>query len=141
MRGLETAAVEGLAVSDGDTVETVNVSFAQLVGLPSAALAVSMLDLCLPDDSARERLLTSSNQPMEVTLRHHDGAMIPVEMIMRPIDYAGRPHHVIAVRDLRARKKNEQHIHYLAHHDALTSLPNRTYFNAGIEQALKKLPV
>jgi diguanylate cyclase (GGDEF)-like protein/PAS domain S-box-containing protein len=140
MRGLANAAVEGLAVCDGDTIVTVNDSFAQLVGLPSAALAGSKLDLCLPDDTARERLLTSSNQPMEVTLRHHEGTMIPAEVILRPIDYAGRPHHVIAVRDLRARKKNEQHIHYLAHHDALTSLPNRTYFNAAIDQALKALP-
>jgi hypothetical protein len=27
-----------------------------------------------------------------------------------------------------ARKEAEQHIHYLAHHDALTSLPNRSHF-------------
>jgi diguanylate cyclase (GGDEF)-like protein/PAS domain S-box-containing protein len=140
MRGLANAAVEGLAVCDGETIVTVNDSFAQLIGTPSAMLVGSKLDLCLPDDSARERLLTSSNQPMEVTLRHHDGSMIPAEVILRPIDYAGHPHHVIAVRDLRARKKNEQHIHYLAHHDALTSLPNRTHFNAAIEQALKVLP-
>jgi len=138
MRGLANAAVEGLAVCDGETIVTVNESFAQLVGLPSVALAGGHLALCLPDDAARERLLTSSSQPMEVTLRHHDGSTIPVEVILRPIDYAGMPHHVIAVRDLRARKKSEQHIHYLAHHDALTSLANRSYFNTAIDQALAK---
>ncbi len=140
MRGLANAAVEGLVVCDGDTIVTVNESFAQLVGLSSAMLVGNKLDHCLPDDTARERLLTSSNQPMEVTLRHHDGSMIPAEVILRPIDYAGRPHHVVAVRDLRARKKNEQHIRYLAHHDALTSLPNRTSFNAAIDEALAALP-
>ncbi|RTL73808.1 MAG: GGDEF and EAL domain-containing protein [Bradyrhizobiaceae bacterium] len=140
MRGLANAAVEGLVVCDGDTIVTVNESFAQLVGLSSTMLVGNKLDLCLPGDTARERLLTSSNQPMEVTLRHHDGSMIPAEVILRPIDYAGRPHHVVAVRDLRARKKNEQHIRYLAHHDALTSLPNRTSFNAAIDEALAALP-
>jgi len=140
MRGLVNAAVEGLVICDDDTIVTVNESFTQLVGLSSTMLIGSKLDLCLPDDTAREQLLTSLNQPMEVTLRHHDGSMIPAEVIWRPIDYAGRRHHVIAARDLRARKKTEQHIRYLAHHDALTSLPNRAYFNATIEQALKARP-
>lgn len=140
MRGLANAAVEGLVVCDGDTIVTVNESFAELVGLSSAMLVGNKLDLCLPDETARERLLTSSNQSMEVTLRHHDGSTIPAEVILRPIDYAGRPHHVAAVRDLRSRKKNEQHIRYLAHHDALTSLPNRTSFNAAIDEALAALP-
>ena len=140
MRGLANAAVEGLVVCDGDTIVTVNESFAELVGLSSAMLVGNKLDLCLPDETARERLLTSSNQSMEVTLRHHDGSTIPAEVILRPIDYAGRPHHVAAVRDLRSRKKNEQHIRYLAHHDALTSLPNRTSFNAAIDEALASLP-
>jgi len=33
----------------------------------------------------------------------------------------------------------EQHIHYLAHHDALTSLPNRSHFNGGIDQEITTL--
>jgi diguanylate cyclase (GGDEF)-like protein/PAS domain S-box-containing protein len=140
MHGLANAAVEGLLVCDGDTIVTVNNSFAQLIGSPSAALVGSKLDRCLPDEAVRAALFASSNQPMEVTLSHHDGSTIPAEVILRPIDYAGLPHHVIAVRDLRARKKSEQHIRYLAHHDSLTSLPNRTHFNAMIEQALEALP-
>ena len=140
MRGLANAAVEGLLVCDGDTIVTVNDSFAQLTGSSSAALVGSKLDRCLPDEATRSKLFASPNQPMEVTLLDQSGAGIPAEVILRPIDYAGRPHHVIAVRDLRARKKNEQHIRYLAHHDALTSLPNRTSFNAAIDQALEVLP-
>ena len=72
-------------------------------------------------------------------MRHRDGSMTPVELILRPIVFSGRPHHVVAVRDLQARKEAEQHIHYLAHHDALTSLPNRSYFNARIDQEIASL--
>ncbi|MDB5688087.1 MAG: bifunctional diguanylate cyclase/phosphodiesterase, partial [Rhizorhabdus sp.] len=64
----------------------------------------------------------------------------PVELILRAIDFAGRPHQVIAVRDLRARKKAEQHIRYLAHHDALTGLPNRSHFNERIDMGIAALP-
>ncbi|WP_436429875.1 diguanylate cyclase domain-containing protein, partial [Enterococcus faecium] len=45
-------------------------------------------------------------------------------------------HHVIAVRNLQARKKAEQHIRYLAHHDALTSLPNRSTFHARLDHEI-----
>ncbi len=58
---------------------------------------------------------------------------------MRPIIFAERPHHVIAVRDLKARKDAEQHIQFLAHHDALTRLPNRAFFNVRVDQEIAGL--
>ena len=136
MHGLANAAVEGLVVCDGDTIVTVNDSFANLVDIEPAMLIGSNLTARIPDEAARVKLMASSNLPIEISLRHQDGSMIPAEMIRRPIDYAGHPRHVVAVRDLRARKKSEQHIRYLAHHDALTTLPNRNHFTAAIDRAL-----
>ncbi|MBL7406389.1 GGDEF domain-containing protein, partial [Escherichia coli] len=66
------------------------------------------------------------------------GAPIPVEVIMRPVAEYGRlPHHAVAVRDLRARRRAESEIHYLAHHDALTGLANRTSFHARLEREMR----
>ncbi|MEA2894127.1 MAG: hypothetical protein QOI05_4920, partial [Bradyrhizobium sp.] len=139
MRDLANASVEGLLVCDGETVVSVNTSFAALIGLPAASLVGARLDNCFPDRAARAKLLAGSNQPVETGLRHADGSVSSVELILRPIVFAGRPHHVIAVRDLRARKEAEQHIRYLAHHDALTSLPNRSHFHARLEQEIASL--
>jgi diguanylate cyclase (GGDEF)-like protein/PAS domain S-box-containing protein len=139
MRDLANASVEGLVVCDGEEIISVNTSFAALTGLSAFELVGANLEDCFPDKTARAKLLSGSNQVIETSLRRQDGAMTPVELILRPIVFAGRPHHVIAVRDLQARKEAEQHIHYLAHHDALTSLPNRGYFHARIDQEIAAL--
>jgi diguanylate cyclase (GGDEF)-like protein/PAS domain S-box-containing protein len=139
MRDLANASVEGLLVCDGEAIVSVNTSFAALTGLSTSNLVGARLESCFPDKVARARLLSGSNLPVETSLRHLDGSMTPVELILRPIVFAGRPHHVVAVRDLQARKEAEQHIHYLAHHDALTSLPNRSHFNGRIDQEIAAL--
>lgn len=140
MHGLANAAVEGLVVCDGNAIVTVNDSFATLIGQPAAALAGTSVASWLTDEAVRASLFAKSNQALETNLRHHDGSMIPAEVMRRQIDYAGRPAQVLAVRDLRARRKSEQHIRYLAHHDALTSLPNRTYFNSRLEEEIVRCP-
>lgn len=139
MRDLANASVEGLLVCDGETIVSVNTSFAYLAGQSASHLIGVRLESCFPDNVVRLKLLSGLDQPVETGLRHFDGSITPVELIMRPIVFAGRPHHVIAVRDLKARKDAERHIHYLAHHDGLTSLPNRSYFNARIDQEIAGL--
>jgi len=139
MRDLANASVEGLLVCDGEVIVSVNTSFARLAGLSSANLVGARLESCFPDQVARTELLSRSNQTVETELRHLDGSTTPVELILRPIVFAGRPHQVVAVRDLQARKNAEQHIYFLAHHDALTSLPNRGHFNARIDQEIAAL--
>jgi diguanylate cyclase len=139
MRDLADASVEGLLVCDGDTIVSANKSFSHLAGAPAAALVGGRLESCFPDSVARAKLLSRPNQAVETDLRLSDGSLTPVELILRQINFAGRPHHVIAVRDLKARKDAEEHIYFLAHHDALTSLPNRSHFNARVDQEIAAL--
>jgi diguanylate cyclase len=139
MRDLANASVEGLLVCDGEVVISVNTSFAALTGLSGSTLIGAKLESFFPDQVARTKLLSGLNQTVETDLRHLDSTITPVELILRPIVFAGRPHHVIAVRDLQARKDAEQHIYFLAHHDALTSLPNRSHFNARVDQEIAAL--
>jgi diguanylate cyclase (GGDEF)-like protein/PAS domain S-box-containing protein len=137
MRGLANAAVEGLLVCEGESIITVNNSFALLIGSAAESMVGAKLEQSFPDEGTRLKLFERPNQPVEGDLLHADGTRIPVELILRPVDYGGKPHHAIAVRDLQARKQAEQHIRFLAHHDALTGIPNRSTFNKKLDQEIE----
>jgi diguanylate cyclase len=137
MRGLANAAVEGLLVCDGETIVTVNDSFAHLIGSAADSMIGEALEKFFPAEATRLKLIERPNQPIEGELHRADGSTTPVELIQRPLDFAGRPHRAIAVRDLQARKEAEQHIRFLAHHDALTGIPNRGSFNKKLDQEIQ----
>ena len=63
----------------------------------------------------------------EVTILHKDGHEVAVECMSREMPIAGQTQRLIVVRDITARKAAQAHIEFLAMHDALTQLPNRTY--------------
>jgi diguanylate cyclase (GGDEF)-like protein/PAS domain S-box-containing protein len=137
MRGLANSAVEGLLVCRGRTIVTVNDNFANLVGASADALAGVEFDKFVPAEGTRLKLVERPNQLIEGEVHRADGTTAPVELILRPIDFAGTPHVAIAVRDLQARKEAEQHIRFLAHYDVLTGIPNRSTFTKKLDQEIQ----
>ncbi|WP_394892238.1 EAL domain-containing protein [Mesorhizobium sp. AaZ16] len=137
MQELADAAVEGLIVCDETEIVAANRSFAALACVDGAQPVGRLIASFFPTVCQRE-LTGSPQHPLEVALCATDGSTVPVELIQHSILYAGKPHQVLAVRDIRGRKRAEEEIHFLAHHDPLTKLPNRTSFNEKLEAEFTK---
>ena len=137
MRDAANATFEGLLVCEGATIVTVNDHFAALIGCSADSMVGAKLEQYFADADISRTFFDHPNQSIEGTLVHFDGSKIPVELIQRSIDFGGKPHRSIAVRDLRARKEAEKHIRFLAHYDALTRLPNRVSFNEKLDQEIE----
>ena len=132
---LANAAVEGLVVCRGLQIVSANEAFARLAGAEASALVGASLTAYLPGLVVGAG---TADHPLEAELVPAGGGTIPVEVIMRPVaEYGRQPHHAVAVRDLRARRRAESEIHYLAHHDALTGLANRTSFHARLDREMR----
>jgi diguanylate cyclase (GGDEF)-like protein/PAS domain S-box-containing protein len=135
------ASAEGIVFHKDGVITDVNPPLLALMGytLPEL-LGRSALDFVEPQE--RERVAAVMNAGAEVTyetaLTHKDGCRLPVEFIVRTMQYRNERLRMTIVRDMRGHIEARSRIAFLAHHDSLTGLPNRAAF---IDQAQALLSV
>jgi diguanylate cyclase (GGDEF)-like protein/PAS domain S-box-containing protein len=89
-------------------------------------------------DQMWQQLLRGEVWTGEFVNRRKNGETFYEEAHIAPVhDEAGRTVQYVAVKlDITERKRAEERLAHMAHHDALTSLPNRPLFHDRMEQAL-----
>ncbi len=104
-----------------------------------AASLVHPDDLPVFQETFRKALATQSGwEGVSLRWQHRDGSYRILESSASPLfNDAGQLIGFQGVdRDITERKQAEEHIEYLAHHDALTGLPNRILLRDRFEHAL-----
>ncbi len=97
-------------------------------------LSMSLLDIRPEEDRAEVREIAQSDEELlrrglNWRVVKANGEEIEAAVYSRALRYEGHDARIAAVIDITERKKNEERIAYLAHHDVLTGLPNRSAFN------------
>ena len=125
------ASAEGIVFHKGGFITDINPPVSALLGYrPEQMLGRSTLDFIAPDQRARVTEVITAGQEIgyDSAVLHADGSTLPVEFIVRTMHYQGETLRMTIVRDIRDRVEAQARIHHLAHHDALTGLPNRGAF-------------
>ncbi|GJD56754.1 putative bifunctional diguanylate cyclase/phosphodiesterase [Methylobacterium dankookense] len=76
----------------------------------------------------------------DAVLRHRraDGSVIEVSLFERAMPFEGRPARLDAVVDVTESRRNAARVAHMAHHDALTGLPNRVLFASRLGEAIAR---
>ena len=81
-----------------------------------------------------------SRHGIRETLYRRDGSSFPVELWSSPVlDDGQLTGAAVTFRDISERLEQEQRIHFLAFHDALTGLPNRNLLRESLDRELARL--
>ncbi|PDT90573.1 diguanylate cyclase [Bradyrhizobium sp. Y36] len=118
-------------------------------GMPREEMLGKTPEQIFPDKIARvvneqDRRVVDSGTPMfleghllEVGVKGRDRLVNSRKLLIR--DGGGAPQYLVGViEDVTERITNEARISHLAHHDALTDLPNRSAFNAALGERLEQ---
>jgi len=81
---------------------------------------------------------STHGRTIRIDYRASDGRIIPAEVSISAVRLDAAPLLLCSARDIGEREDTAQRIHYLAYHDTLTGLPNRTLLTDRVGRALAR---
>ncbi|WP_293611429.1 ammonium transporter [Ponticaulis sp.] len=141
LSALADATFEALCLCVRGRVIEGNASLERLLGVELRDLRGRSLTEYISDEDFDALIATcgdDAHSAKEITIHNAAGQSIPVEVRGRDVTFRNETTRVLAIVDLRERKKAEDRIRYLAQHDSLTGLPNRAVFNERLTSMIER---
>lgn len=139
-------ASEGMTITDGEAkIVAVNPAFCEITGYsPQEVIGrtPAILNSGRQDEAFYRDMWQSLNAQGqwqgEIWNRRKNGGIFPEWLSISAVrnDAGGATHFIGVFTDISERKQSEARIHHLAHHDALTGLPNRLLLDDRISQGI-----
>jgi len=128
LRKFSEATHEGIVFHEKGVITDCNDAALRLAGCTyEEMVGQPVLSFVPPEgrDVVMNNIRMGYERPYEGELLARDGRRVAVEFTGKLMPFKGKQYRMTVVRDVSDRKEAEARIHFLAHHDVLTGLPNR----------------
>lgn len=139
------SANEGIVIADRENnILAVNRAFSEITGFSASEVvgkgAEFFCDRYESYDDVWATLQASGMWQGEIFQRHKNGELRPVWLTSSQVQdsTSGDYHYVSVFLDIAALKDSQARVQYIAQHDALTGLPNRTLFIERLKHAIHR---
>jgi PAS domain S-box-containing protein/diguanylate cyclase (GGDEF)-like protein len=148
IRAIMDTVLDGIiTIDEHGTILNANLSVERIFGYPLAEVVGSRVEELMPEPDAGhhaeyiDRFLSGGGGTVvgsgrEVMAKRKDGSLFPVHMAVAELKIDNRRMFTGTIRDLTENKKLAQRVSYLANHDPLTDLPNRSLLTDLLGQTL-----
>jgi diguanylate cyclase (GGDEF)-like protein/PAS domain S-box-containing protein len=130
MRKFAAATNEGIFFHKNGILTDVNEALLTIMGYTrEEMIGHNAMEFVAPEwqQTAADYMREGREDPYEAEVMHKKGHNIAVEMVGKTLHLGDETYRLGVLRDITAHRHAEARIHYLAHHDMLTGLPNRAY--------------
>lgn len=141
-------AIEAIMITDAKgVIEAVNPAFTRISGYSAeeaVGASTNLLRSGFHDEAYYAELwqnvVSQGHWQGEIVNRRKDGGIFPVWLSITTIrNVSGEIVRMVGVfNDITSARTSREHLMHLAHHDALTNLPNRLLFNARAQHSLER---
>gem|GEM_PF-1505073 len=136
-----------ITIDQKGNVQSINAAGERMFGYPKNQVLGQNVKLLMPShyadhhDHHLHAYVTQGNalsleNSRELEGQHANGAIFPIELTVTEMKEGNQRLFTGVIRDITERKKAQDKIKHMAHHDALTQLPNRNLYIERVERAI-----
>jgi len=137
-----------ITINTSGIIEFANGAVERVFGYKPAELLNANVNILMPEpwhsrhDGYIKKYLADGDSKLigfgqsEFHAVHKDGSTFPIDLSISETVVDGKRIFIGTIRDISERIETQKRLHYLAHHDVLTTLPNRLSFQEHIRHAL-----